>query len=185
MIAKICENVYKLSVDSNVYILENEKIVVDTGPRSQRDELLRFLDKVVPLNEVRRVYFTHLHYDHIGNFDLFSNAEFFAGSAEIEDFKKDRKAAILDDDMVQKFDVDLKIAKSDELFEVIETPGHTRGSICLFYPKQFVLFTGDTLFNKKMLGRVDLPTSVPSEIKKSLVKLVSCNFKILAPGHDY
>ncbi|MDO8740431.1 MAG: MBL fold metallo-hydrolase [Candidatus Woesearchaeota archaeon] len=185
MIVKICENVYKLSVDSNVYLLENEKIVVDTGPRSQRSELLRFLDKVVPLDEVKKVYFTHLHYDHIGNFDLFANAEFFAGAAEIEDFNRDKKAAILDDDMVQKFNVELKAAVSDELFQIIETPGHTRGSICLFYPKQFVLFTGDTLFNKKMLGRTDLPTSVPSKIKKSLVKLLGYNFKILAPGHDY
>src|SRR3989338_8281238 len=103
MIVKLCENVYKLNVDSNVYLLENEKIVVDTGPRSQRSELLRFLDKIVPLDEIKKVYFTHLHYDHIGNFDLFANAEFFAGAAEIEDFNRDKKEAILDDDMVQKF----------------------------------------------------------------------------------
>lgn len=185
MIVKLCENVYKLSVDSNVYLLQDEKIAIDAGPRSQRSELLRFLDKMVPLNEVKKVYFTHLHYDHIGNFDLFENAEFFAGAAEIEDFNRDKKAAILDDDMVQKFNIELKAAVSDDVFQVIETPGHTRGSICLFYPKQSVLFTGDTLFNKKMLGRTDLPTSVPSEIKKSLVKLIDCKFRILAPGHDY
>lgn len=40
--------------------------------------------------------------------------------------------------------------------EVMHTPGHTEGSICLYFPQQTLLLAGDTLF-KGGIGRTDLP----------------------------
>jgi hydroxyacylglutathione hydrolase len=185
LLEQIAKNVWKLKADSNMYLLNfDDPVAIDTGPRGQRDLLLRFLDKVRPLQEVKHVIFTHLHHDHIGNFDLFSNAKFYASEAEIRCFEKDSEATTLDRDMAEKFTIKLEPAVDLNGLQIIPTPGHTVGSICIWYPQERILFSGDTLFTNKRTGRVDLPTSIPSNMQESIMKLVHYNFKMLCPGHD-
>ena len=180
---KIVEGIFKIKADSNLYFLDlKEKMVIDTGSDANKDIVKReLLGKLVELNDVKKVVFTHLHYDHIGNYKLFPNAQFFASSSEIEDFKKDPVGATVSE---EKVEIDLKPLGKMSGFEVIETPGHTRGSICLFFLKEKVLFSGDTLFYKGY-GRIDLPTSVPEEMERSLEKLKKLGYKVLCPGHEY
>ncbi|MBW3000144.1 MBL fold metallo-hydrolase [Candidatus Woesearchaeota archaeon] len=188
MIKKISEKVWKFtgSDESNCYFLDlDEKTMIDAGYRADRQQMLQLLGKVVDFDEIKKVIFTHLHYDHIGNFDLFPNAEFFASAKEIADFNKKKFGTILSEDMVEKFNVDLKPIESTEQLEIIESPGHTKGSICIWFEEEKVLFTGDTMFAGKKFGRVDLPTSAPELLQPSLLKLVNYNYKVLAPGHDY
>lgn len=190
MFGKISKSVWKFtgSDKSNVYFVEGEKkIMIDAGNRTDRDNFINFMGRAVDFKTVDIVIFTHLHYDHCGNFDLFPNAEFYASGQEIFDFKNDGKSAVLDAVVAEKLkQVELKELPK-ELFGLylLNTPGHTRGSICLWYEKDKVLFTGDTLFGNKMQGRVDLPTSAPHEMKKSIMKIIEIPFKALAPGHDY
>jgi len=185
MIKKICDKVWKVSFDSNIYFLDfNDKIVIDTGNRAQKTFIEQFLSKVVDLNKVQKVVFTHLHYDHIGNFDLFPNAKFYASQQEIDDFKKDPVGAVLKEDIAKMFNVELHPLRYLNNLEIINTPGHTRGSICLWYEKEKVLFSGDTLF-KDGYGRTDLRTSSPQKQRESVMKLLNYNYKILGPGHDY
>ena len=65
--------------------------------------------------------------------------------------------------------------------EVIFTPGHTQGSVCLLIDG--CLFTGDTLLNGK-IGRVDLPGGDKETLNKSL-KIISTlpNQTNIYPGH--
>ncbi|MFH1510095.1 MAG: MBL fold metallo-hydrolase [Candidatus Woesearchaeota archaeon] len=185
ILEQITKNVWKLKGESNIYLLDfTEPIVIDTGNRADRDLILRFLDKLKPLLEIRHVIFTHLHYDHIGNFDLFKNARFYASEAEIKCFEKDPEATTLSRDMAEKFTAKLNIAHDMAGLEVIQTPGHTVGSICIWYPYEKILFSGDTLFSDKRTGRVDLATSDQSRMQESVMKLVNYNFKILLPGHS-
>ena len=58
-------------------------------------------------------------------------------------------------------------------FEVIATPGHSPGSICLYWPAKKALFTGDLVFNQS-IGRTDLPGGNGSMLKES-VKRISAN----------
>ena len=183
---KIAENIWKLNVDSNDYFLDlDEKIVVDTGPKMYKLVVKKELEKVTDLKKIKKVIFTHLHYDHSGNFDLFPNAEFFASEEEIELLKKNKMYTIGDPLLAMRFKVELNVLKKLEGFDIIKTPGHTKGCFCLFYKKDKILFSGDTLFFNGAIGRTDLPFSDGEKMNESLEKLKKVKYKILAPGHDY
>ena len=83
-----------------------------------------------------------------------------------------------------KFKVKLSPLKDLLGLKIIKTPGHTKGSICLYYQKEKILFSGDTLFYNGF-GRIDFPFSDPGKMEESLEKLKKIKYKILAPGHDY
>ena len=184
---KITESVWKIAAGSNIYILNmpSEKILIDAGDRAYRSQLSKVLDKVINPEEVSKVIFTHMHFDHVGNFDFFPNAEFFASSEEIKNFRKNPEMIVLKEDIAEKLK-SVNIKPIEQLgvpeLEIINTPGHTSGSICIWFEKEKVLFTGDTIF-KEGYGRTDLPTSDQQELQKSVVKLLNYNYKHMCPGH--
>ncbi len=182
------KGIWKISAGSNMYLLLlEEPVVIDAGDRSMRREA-RFIENIIEPRLVKKVIFTHLHYDHIGNFDLFPNAEFFASQEEIDAFRKDPEKAVLDKSIAEKFrNAELKPAENLGIkgVKIIKTPGHTKGSICIYLEEKQILFSGDTLFFGRQTGRTDLPTSSPKEMPNSLMKLVNYRFKTLCPGHDY
>ena len=55
-------------------------------------------------------------------------------------------------------------------FQLLETPGHTPGSVCLYWPQEKVLFSGDTLF-RMGYGRTDLPGGNMGQLIDSLERL--------------
>ena len=68
---------------------------------------------------------------------------------------------------------DTILQEHDSVFDsdltVIHTPGHTRGSICLYSEKKNILFTGDTLFCEG-IGRSDLPGGDAKTLTSSILK---------------
>jgi hydroxyacylglutathione hydrolase len=68
--------------------------------------------------------------------------------------------------------------------EVLHTPGHTPGSICLLFPAQHLLLAGDTLFAGS-IGRTDLPGGDSHQILRSLRDrlLVLPDATRVVPGH--
>lgn len=77
-----------------------------------------------------------------------------------------------------------RIVVGDVSLEVIHTPGHSPGGICLYGDGQ--LFSGDTLF-VGAIGRTDLPGSSHEQFMKSIKeRLLSLPGEtIVWPGHDY
>ena len=66
---------------------------------------------------------------------------------------------------------------------VIETPGHTPGGVCFYFPSENVLFSGDTLF-QGTIGNLSFATARPSEMWPSLKKLsLLPPNTIVYPGH--
>jgi len=188
---EIAENVYKILGNGNVYvILKPEVIVIDTGDSVDSLNIKTELEKIVPLKDVKKVFLTHLHYDHAGNVDLFPNAEFYASEVAIENYKSSVKDFFFTN-ISAKSDEILRNAKvlPDNIsgLKVLKVPGHTRGSVAFLDEERRLLFSGDTLFDKEIIGRTDLPNSIPDVMVKSvddLKKLVSDGYK-LCPGHDY
>ena len=181
--------IWKLKAESNVYFLDlDKKIIIDTGDRKERHELAMLLKHAIEPDKVDIVILTHFHHDHIGNIDLFENAKIYASKEEIDAFREDPSGAVLDEEIVKRMEKILINPLPDEIegLKIIPTPGHTKGSVCIWYPEKKILFSGDTLFDRRILGRTDLPTSEPFAMVPSLIKLSrNYEYEILCPGHDY
>lgn len=68
-------------------------------------------------------------------------------------------------------------------FEILATPGHTPGGVCLYARAEGALFSGDTLF-RAGYGRVDFPGSNPQQMRASLQKLFALPGDTrVYPGH--
>ncbi len=104
---QIAPQVWKIKSFSNVYLIEGEEnIVIDTSARVNIGKVEKALGN--KLDSVTKVIFTHFHHDHIGNFNLFKNAEFYASQAEIDSHHKNPFDAILDEQIVKEFGVTVK-----------------------------------------------------------------------------
>jgi glyoxylase-like metal-dependent hydrolase (beta-lactamase superfamily II) len=67
--------------------------------------------------------------------------------------------------------------------EVLHTPGHTEGSVCLLAEDEGLLYSGDTLFEAGW-GRVDLPGGDPAAMVESIARLTTFNDRVrVFPGH--
>ena len=89
---------------------------------------------------------------------------------------------------VAEIDVDPKdgdrvLVGSNEV-QILHTPGHTQGSICLWMPGEGKLVAGDTLF-RDSIGRTDLPGGDSRQILRSIQeKLVPLpSGTLVYPGH--
>lgn len=170
MINQIKENVWQLhftEFGSCVYVikLQDKNILIDTGSLSNKEELILDLEKLnLKLKDVDILILTHNHYDHVENSHLFTNAKIYSSKKEFqeEEIKEIEK---------------LKIPE----FKIIPTPGHSRGSFCILY--QDILFSGDTIFHNKGVGRTDLEGGSYQELLNSVEKLSKIKYKILCPGH--
>ena len=68
-------------------------------------------------------------------------------------------------------------------FSIIHTPGHTQGSVCLYWPEEKVLISGDTLF-RMGYGRTDLPGGNMGQLIDSLEHLFTLPPSTrVYPGH--
>ena len=193
MITQLKPNLWQITFHlfgSAVYVLKlNKKIItIDTGAKWNRPELKKELQKIkIKSEEVDIVILTHNHFDHTGNISVFKNAKIYGSK---DDFKKGIITKSLSGIFVPNSSDNLKkenILDINELqikeFEIIKTPGHSRGGICIYMPKEKILFSGDTIFHNGYIGRTDLPGSSHEDIKITLKKLEKIDYELLCPGH--
>jgi glyoxylase-like metal-dependent hydrolase (beta-lactamase superfamily II) len=78
----------------------------------------------------------------------------------------------------------LRVRLANLTGEILHTPGHTEGSICLYFDAQHLLLAGDTLFAGS-IGRTDLPGGDPRKLLHSIRdRLMSLpDETIVIPGH--
>ena len=168
----------------------HEAIVVDPG--AEIDRILGLIEK--HQLKVKAIVITHGHIDHVAGAQKLhrqTGAPVFINENDREQLAAlDMQANWLGIDRPEAPEIDvaatdgttLKLGASE--FQVIETPGHTRGSICLFIPQEGKLIAGDTLF-RNSIGRTDLPGGdsrrILTSIKSRLLDLPEET--VVIPGH--
>ena len=194
MILKVLKLNTGLGDATNCYIVADEKtkeaFIIDPGAEPEKIiEMINIL-KV----KVKYIILTHCHGDHSGaisevkdklggkilihrmdaeglyNEDI--NLSYYIGMNNVE----------LEAD--SRLDDEDKIHLGDIEFEIIHTPGHTKGGICVYCKECNMIFTGDTLF-RGTWGRTDLPTGNFEDIIHSITNkiMILPENTIVYPGH--
>lgn len=79
---------------------------------------------------------------------------------------------------------DLTLGTSNKVtVQVLLTPGHSPGSISLYWKEKKVLISGDVVFWSS-IGRTDLPGGSPTLLRSSIDKLSQLDVEYLIPGHS-
>ncbi|MDO8517157.1 MAG: MBL fold metallo-hydrolase [Nanoarchaeota archaeon] len=171
MINPIKENIWQFcfkEFGSCVYLIKigHKNIIIDTSSADNKKEFIEDLNKLnLKPEDISMLILTHNHHDHIENIKLFKNAIIYGN-------KKDFPAKEIES--IENL--------NGPKFKIIQSPGHTQGSICIYMPKEKVLFSGDTLFENG-IGRTDFPESSEKDMKLSLKALEKIDYNILCPGH--
>lgn len=178
---------------SNCYIVGSdstkEAAIIDPGA-----DFIKIDNKIKELGLIPKIIIlTHAHGDHIGAVKDF--VESYSTKVYIhkddayvlKDGNKNFSKVLTGKGISITPDVELKdndeIKLGDLNFEIIHTPGHTKGGICIKVGN--IMMTGDTLFNKS-IGRTDFPGGSFEEIINSIQEKI---FKydddiIIYPGHN-
>ena len=168
----------------------HEAVVVDPG-----DNIAEILSRLQKHGlTLRQIVITHAHIDHVGGAALLKKAtgapvflnqndlgllgamEMQAGWLGVPTPEVGSPDASAEDG--------LTVGLATLPGEVIHTPGHTPGSICLLFPQQRLLLAGDTLFAGS-IGRTDLPGGDGRQILRSLrdrLMVLPDKTRVL-PGH--
>jgi len=67
--------------------------------------------------------------------------------------------------------------------EVLETPGHSQGSVCLYERNEKILFSGDTVFPDGNIGRTDMYGGDTAQLVNSIERLTRLDVQTMYPGH--
>jgi len=180
--------------DSNIFLVTGEDpFVVDTGTGSNHVKILAKLRSLSKGKQPNRIILTHRHYDHVGGAARLSkelDAEVYiheldANVVETADLRG-TAAHFYTSKMEPVKTNHLKggevFETGDHRFEVVHTPGHTAGGICLFDRGSGDLICGDTVFVGGV-GRWDLESGNHKELVASVKNLISLSPKAIYPGH--
>lgn len=137
----------------------------------------RLAQKIENLGGVRHMFLTHE--DDVGDHKLWAKrfgCERILHSEDVDDSTKD---------------VEMQLHGSGPWsigcdFELIHTPGHTDGSVCLFYKPLKILFTGDHLADKRDMGLSIFEMYNKSSVHlqlENVLKFLDLDFLWILPGH--
>jgi hydroxyacylglutathione hydrolase len=185
IIYRLCLYIYVISVlpggslESNAYLVMSDKVcVIDPGIYPAR-----VLNHIRDYNiRIDVLINTHCHFDHVGA----NPGVLDAGSVKSLCHCFDAPALEAGDPSLQlsgffgmepvRHPIDRMLSEGDvvdlggTVLEIVHTPGHTAGSICVFEPESRSLFTGDTVFAGSV-GRTDLKGGSSGDLEESVGRL--------------
>ena len=175
---------------TNTYVVYNEDkkaLIIDPACSNQYEQQVLYRYIQLEALEVQAIIATHGHLDHLWGAPWVCEqwhmpvlmheadipiAQDMQGQYDLFGIRATAEAFPME-----------SIQKSDFSFQILETPGHTPGSICLYWEKEKVLLSGDTLFHLGF-GRTDLPGGNASQLFHSLQELFTLPADVrVYPGH--
>lgn len=207
---EIAPNVYQIQTwGTNITLIAEETLtLIDTGPRGSLPKITKFISTLgYSIKDISLIIITHNHTDHTGTLpelkkltkakvalhkaDAVLNGNELPYPRPVQKLFTTRPFSYLQSLLVVRSDlVDLLLEGGEELsplggLKVLHTPGHTRGSICLFSPKRKLLIAGDTLHNRhhKLSFAAKTASMDWRQARESAKKLALLEFDVLCFGH--
>ncbi len=138
---------------------------------------------------ITHIIITHAHFDHIvylAHLVQYTGAQVCIHAQDAEGLISDRESLAMNfGGHAPKIQADRIIHDGDTIegWTVLHTPGHTKGSICLYDPESQALISGDTVFSDGAFGRYDFAGGSREALTESLERLSSIPVEGLYPGH--
>jgi glyoxylase-like metal-dependent hydrolase (beta-lactamase superfamily II) len=167
-----------------------EAMVIDPG--DDIDGILAIIE--AEKLQVKQIVITHAHIDHVGGamkLRAETGAPILLNQNDYALLRLlDVQASWLGMQPPEKVEIEGDLKQGEKLSagslsaDVIHTPGHTEGSVCLYFPAEKLLIAGDTLFARS-IGRTDLPGGSFEKIIRSLRDRVLAlpDDTLVIPGH--
>lgn len=176
---------------NSVFIDGKVPMLVDPGHLHHVPDLLsRMRDDGLDTGRIRMVLCTHFHPDHFEGTTAFLNSGVKIALAKQDErlLQEEGRAMFARPGVpLPDFRVDLYVKEGDLMLgkhelQLFHTPGHSPGSISLYWPRHKLLIPGDVLFDRGV-GRADLPGGDSKALKASVERLSSLPVELLIPGH--
>ena len=194
-------------VNGHVYFLKSGKdwASIDTGMPKNAQKILDYAQKKLGIKpaQIKTIIITHAHIDHVGSAAELkrrtgakiaihkADAGFLSGEKKMKMPAKRMSLRIRLMQFLMPFfkaepaKADIILGDKDKIagLEVIFTPGHTPGSICLYDRRRKVMFVGDLLrFDKRVvLGPPIIMNE--KEVEESTRKVSKIEFDVMLSGH--
>lgn len=176
----------------NSYVIRGQRtLLIDPGHSRHVERLLEQMeeDQISP-DEINLILITHSHPDHLEGLEVFLDKPVRIALSQEEEGYLTEKGNLLFEMMGQslpKLRIDFYLKEGElrfgeKTFRIYQTPGHSPGSLSIYWPERKALFTGDLIF-KDGIGRTDLPEGDPSLLKESIERMSQLETEILLPGH--
>lgn len=168
----------------------HEAMVIDPG--DEIDDIVAIIEEYKL--KVKQIVITHAHIDHVGGamkLRARTGAPILLNENDYALLKMiDVQASWLGMESPGEVKVEADLVHGQTLragalsANVLHTPGHTEGSVCLYFPAEKLLIAGDTLFARS-IGRTDLPGGSFEKIMRSLQGQVLAlpDETAVIPGH--
>ena len=171
----------------NSYIISKDfPVLIDPGRSHLLGHLIGSMENDgFSREDIKCIIATHGHPDHFEGIQKFMDLPITIGMSRAEDEYLSQTGAMfyraLGSDM-PKYLEEGELVLGNNHFQVIHTPGHTPGEICLYWLEKKALFSGDVIFAQS-IGRTDFPGGSGRYLKESIQRLAMLNAEILLPGH--
>lgn len=176
--------------NANTYLINGSKrILIDPGHYHLFGNVKDHLSRLsLSPQDIDLILLTHGHPDHVEAVRGFSNSHALIGLHETElDFVKKMAPHYGTAMGITDFEPQILLREGalqvgDMEFQIIHTPGHSPGSVCIYWSQEKALITGDVIFYQG-IGRTDLPGGDGQALKESIRRLSDLAVEHLFPGH--
>ena len=176
----------------NAYIILGEvTVLIDPGHSTFLRHLLHQMeeDGLSP-DAIDLILTTHSHPDHLEGLEAFLEKPVKMAMSQDEERYLLESGKHLFEMMRQplpRFRIDFYLREGTlhlggKRFEILQTPGHSPGSLSIYWPERRALFTGDVVFCGG-IGRTDFLEGDPKALMESIERLSHLETEILLPGH--
>jgi glyoxylase-like metal-dependent hydrolase (beta-lactamase superfamily II) len=168
--------------ETNSYIFEYNNSLFIIDPGSDINKIINSLEN----KKLDYILLTHGHMDHIGS--VKELIKLYNPKVYLSIFDKDYiNGNIILDPYFNKNNYNFEFIDYSNFnidgIKIINTKGHSKGSVSIYLEKEGIIFTGDTLF-KGSFGRYDFPLGNFKELKESINLLFSLDENVIIyPGH--